>query len=148
MSAAGGQTAVVSKPGMCEREVTVGKTTHRILHSWRPVDKRGIKLTTTLMANKQEGRIANKSIRFVENSEDALCSAAADMAHSILKNKRDWFLKTQQRKAGGSSSSSIRRNADIDLADPVRTALQGGRRTRSGVETNRQDGQEVRLTKR
>ena len=37
-SAAGGQTAVVSKPGMCEREVTVGKTTHRILHSWRPVD--------------------------------------------------------------------------------------------------------------
>ena len=89
-SAAGGQTAVVSKPGKCEREVTVGKTTHRILHSWRPVDKRGIKLTATLMANKQKGSIANKSIKFVENSEDALCSAAADMAHSILKNKRDW----------------------------------------------------------
>ncbi|CAM9744043.1 unnamed protein product, partial [Ascophyllum nodosum] len=67
------------------------------------------------------------------------------MAHSILKNKRDRFLKAQQGKAGGSSSSGTRRNADTEVADPVITALRGGGRTRSGVASNKPDEQETEV---
>ena len=66
------------------------------------------------------------------------------MAKNNLKNRRDWFLKAQRGAGGSSSSGGSRRNADMELADPVIEALRGGGRTRSGVATNNPDEQEVR----
>ena len=53
------------------------------------------------------------------------------MAYKILKNKRDWFMKTPAGKAGGRSRGGNRRNTDGKVADPVITALRlgSGRRT-------------------
>ena len=83
---------------------------------------------------------------FVENTESALSSGAEEVAYEILKNKQDWFMKTPAGKAGGRSRGGSRKNADGQVADPVITALWlgSGRRTRSGVETNQPDEQEVR----
>ena len=55
-------------------------------------------------------------------------------------------MKTPEGKAGGRSRGGNNRNADGQVADPVITAsrLGSGRRTRSGVETNQPDEQEVR----
>ncbi|CAM9284598.1 unnamed protein product, partial [Pylaiella littoralis] len=83
-SAAGGQMPAVSKPGKCERHVALGKTTHVITHSWRLAGEQGLELITTLLDSKQKSRVGNKKKQYVKNDEDALASAAADAAHSIL----------------------------------------------------------------
>ena len=66
------------------------------------------------------------------------------MTYKILKNERDWFMKTPAGKAGGRSRDGNRRDADGQVADPVITALRSGsgRRTRSCVETNQPDDEQ------
>ena len=49
------------------------------------------------MHSKKNGRPVDKMTTFVENTESALSSGAEEMAYKILKNKRDWFMKTLQR---------------------------------------------------
>ena len=146
MSSAGAPAAVVLKPGKCERKVVIGPTTHVVMHSWRPKAERGVELTTVLMHSKKNGRPVDTMTTFVENTESALSSGAQETTYKILKNKRDWFIKTPAAKAGGRSRGGNRRNADGQVADPVITALWlgSGRRTRSGVETNQPDEEEVR----
>ncbi|CAM9145967.1 unnamed protein product [Pylaiella littoralis] len=122
-SAGAGSAAPVTKPGNCERIVFIGKDKHVIKHTWRLSAARGEVLLTTALANsKNPNRASNKAQAFVANDEDILSSKAAEMAHSVLKNKRDLFLKTRQGKAGGSSSSSSgsRRNADIEPIQSLR----------------------------
>ena len=145
MSSAGASAAAVLKSGKCERKVVIGPTTHVVMHSWRPKAERGVELSTVLIHSKKNGRPVDTMTTFVENTESAL-SSGAEMACKILKNKRDWFMKTPAGKAGGRSRGGNRRNADGQVADPVITALRlgSGRRTRSGVETNQPDEQEVR----
>ena len=84
-SVGGGPAAVVSKSGNCKREVVIGPTTHVIMHSWRPKTGRGLELITTLVDSKHKNRPSNKMTTSVENTEHALSSAAAEMAHKILK---------------------------------------------------------------
>ncbi|CAN0149844.1 unnamed protein product, partial [Pylaiella littoralis] len=62
-------------------------------HTWRLSAARGEVLLTTALANsKNPNRASNKAQAFVANDEDILSSKAAEMAHSVLKNKRDLFL--------------------------------------------------------
>ena len=116
------------------------------MHSWRPKAERGVELTTVLIHSKKNGRPMDTMTTFVKNTESSLSSGAEEMAYKILKNKRDWFMKTTAGKAGGRSRGGNRRNADGQVVGPVITALRlgSGRGTRSGVETNRPDEQEVR----
>ena len=146
MSAAqAGPAAAVTKPGKCDRIVFRGRDTHAIKYNWRldSAARGEVLLVTELVDSRNPNRASNTVQAFVADTKDALSSKAAEMAHSILKNKRDRFLKAQQGKAGGSSSSGTRRNADTEVADPVITALRGGGRTRSGVASNKPDEQEV-----
>ena len=142
-SAGGGPAPAVSKPENCKREVVIDLTTHVIMHSWRPKTGRGLELITTLVDSKHKNRPSNK-MTFVENTEHALSSAAAEMAHKVLKNRRDRFLKIQEGNTGGSSSGGRRRHADVEVADPVMAALRGGKRTRSGVVTSQREERKVR----
>ena len=126
MSSAGAPVAAVLKPGKCERNVVIGPTTHVVMHSWRPKAKRGVELTTVLMHSEKNGRPVDTMTTFVENTKSALSSGAEEMAYKILKNKRDWFMKTSAGKADGRSRGCNWRNADGQVADPVITALRLG----------------------
>ena len=100
-----------------------------------------VRSVTKLIDNRHRNRPSNTVQAVVTNTEEALSSKPAKMPHSILQhNKRKQFLKAQQGRAGGRSSSGTRRNVDVELADPAITALRGGGRTRSGVVTNMPDG--------
>ena len=132
-----GPAAAVTKPGNCDRIVFIGKEKHVIKHSWRLHSVPGkVRLVTNLIDNRHRSRPSNTVQAVVTNTEEALSSKAAEMAHSILQHKRDQFLKAQQGRTGGRSSSGTRRNADVELTDPVITALRGGGRTQSGVAKN------------
>ncbi|CAB1110804.1 unnamed protein product [Ectocarpus sp. CCAP 1310/34] len=68
---------------------------------------------------------------------------AAELTDKVLKHKREQWQKAQQRSGGSSRSSGVRRTADSAVADPVITALRGGGRTRSRVQTSEPAEQET-----
>ena len=138
--------AAVTEPGKCNRIVYIGRDKHVIEHKWRLNGGVGdeVRLETKLVDRKNPNRTSNKMLAAVANTEEALSVKAIEMANSILKNRRDRFLKAQRGAGSSSSSSGSRRNADMELADPVIEALRGGGRTRSGVATNKPDEQEVK----
>ena len=148
MSAAeAGPAAAVTEPGKCNRIVYIGRDKHVIKQKWRLNGGVGgeVRLETKLVNRKNpNNRTSNKMLAAVANTEEALSVKAIEMANSILKNRRDRFLKAQRGASGSNSSSGSRRNTDTELADPVIEALRGGGRTRSGVATNKPDEQEVR----
>lgn len=135
-AAAGGRAAAVStSPGFCTRDVAIGSKSHVIEHTWRPGGEGKVLMTTALIDAKNNKRRINQKQRFVDANEAALSLEAARMADEVLKSKRDWYNRTQAKAGGSSSSSGKRRNADLELADPVITALRGIGRTRSGAAT-------------
>ena len=147
MSAAeAGPAAAVTEPGKCNRIVYIGRDKHVIEHKWRLNGGVGgeVRLETKLVDRKNPNRTSNKMLAAIANTEEALSVKAIEMVNSIRKKRRDRFLKAQRGAGGSSSSSGPRRNADMELADPVIEALRGGGRTRSGVATNKPDEQEVR----
>ena len=109
-----------------EVRTQIGPTTHVAMHSWRPKAERGVELTTVLMHSKKNGRPVDTMTTFVENTESALSSGADEMAFKILKNKRDWCMKTPAGKAGGRSRGGNRRNADGQVADSIITVCGWG----------------------
>ncbi|CAM9723184.1 unnamed protein product [Ectocarpus sp. 12 AP-2014] len=135
MSAAGaGPVAPVSKPGKCERILCLGKEKHVIRHEWRlNKGSEEVLLTTTLVDKKTPNRPTNKHQVYVENTEESVTSKALEMAHSVLKNKRERWEKAQGHSSSSSSGGGATRNADREVADPVMAALREGRRTRSRV---------------
>ncbi|CAB1098401.1 unnamed protein product [Ectocarpus sp. CCAP 1310/34] len=91
MSAAeAGPAAAVSKPGKCERMLWLGGRKHVIQHKWRPNNSRGeVLLITTLVDKKSPNRPSNQQQVFVDNTEEGVASKALEMAHTVLKNKRE-----------------------------------------------------------
>ena len=90
-----GSAAAVTKPGSYDRIVFIGKNKHAIKHSWRLHSMPGkVRLLTKLIDNKHRNRPSYTVQAAVTNTEEALSSKAAEMAHGILQhNKRDQFLK-------------------------------------------------------
>ena len=129
MSAAeAGPAAAVTEPGKCSRIVYIGREKNVIEHKWRLNGGVGgeMRLETKLVDRKNPNRTSNKMLAAVANTEKALSVKAIEMASSILKNRRDRFLKAQRGAGGSSSRSGPRRNADMELVDPVIEALRGG----------------------
>lgn len=141
MSAAlNGPAAAVAKPGSCDREVYIGETRHVIKHSWR-VHALGVQLTTVLVDKRRKSRISKIITAYVDNTEEALSSKGAEMAVRILSEKRDAFMKAQQRQGGqGVSGGKITNGESGAGADVIVLALRGGSgvagRTRSGMVRN------------
>ncbi|CAM9114515.1 unnamed protein product [Pylaiella littoralis] len=138
MSAAeAGPAAAVSKPGKCERMLWLGDQKHVIQYEWRPDNSRREVLPITILVDKKSpNRPSNKQQVFVDNTEESVASKVLEMAHRVLKNKRERWEKAHGRSGRSSSSSSgggARRNADREVADPVMAALRGCGRPLSGV---------------
>ncbi|CAM9775752.1 unnamed protein product, partial [Ectocarpus sp. 13 AM-2016] len=87
----------------------------------------------SLVDKENPNRLSNKRQVYVENIEESVTSTALEMAHSVLKNKRERWEKAQGHSSSSSSGGGARRNADREVADPVMAALRGGGRTRSRV---------------
>ncbi|CAB1099842.1 unnamed protein product [Ectocarpus sp. CCAP 1310/34] len=105
MSAAGaGPAAPVSKPGKCEGILWPLKVRHIVRHEWRLHTGSGeVLLTTTLVDKKNPNRSSNKHQVYVENTEASVTSNALEMAHIVLKNKREKLEKAQGHSGGSSS---------------------------------------------
>lgn len=53
-------------------------------------------LVTALVDQRDPNRTSNKEQAYLENIQEALSSKAAEMAASVLKNKRELFLRVQK----------------------------------------------------
>ncbi|CAM9708533.1 unnamed protein product [Ectocarpus sp. 4 AP-2014] len=136
-SAEAGPAAAVTKSGGCERTVLLGNDKHVVKLSWRYVYERGVLVTATLVDPKHKKRPSQTQSSYAkENTEEAVSKKAAELTEKVLKNKRELWQKARQRSGGGSSAGGVRRTADSAVADPVITALRGGGRTRSRVQTS------------
>ena len=82
-----GSAAAVTKPGNCDRFVYIAKDIHVIKHSWRLHAVPGsMRFVTKLIDNRHSNRPSNIVQAVVSNTEEALSSKTAEMAHSILQH--------------------------------------------------------------
>lgn len=128
MSGAGAGAGIPA--GNCIRIVPLGDKQWKVTHQWVPHDL-GLKLTTKLMDQRKDTRVAVQLVAYPKDDEDALCSKAREKAEEILKTRRDRYEKTLQPSSGVRRCGNTGRRADSEMGCPVRAALP--RKTRAGV---------------